>query len=88
MPAFASCLIASSRFAGVAVRGSMTLVSAGSRVIIERITRTIPCRAMDPSRSLSRVTSVFFVITPTGLRWLRNASRHPLVSRSTRSTGW
>ena len=66
MPAAVSSRIARSRASGELVRGSIVRASTGSSVVIESDTRIALCAASCLNRSISRVTSAFFVMIPIG----------------------
>ena len=66
MPAAASFAIVSSRFGGVAARGSIARASLRSSVVSDSATLASPRSAIEARMSMSRVTSADFVTMPTG----------------------
>jgi hypothetical protein len=85
-PAARSCATASRRACGGDVRGSRMRCSFGSSDVIEMLIATALCAASSDKTSMSRVTSRFFVIMPTGLRNLASTSRQRRVICNFRST--
>ena len=87
MPAAASRSIAFSRSRGWEARGSILRATSGSSVVIESMTTAAWCSLSSWRMSMSRVTSSFLVMTPTGLRNSASTARHRRVISSRRSAG-
>ena len=87
-PASASAVMASSRFGGVAARGSILRATRRSSVVTEIATLTRPRLAMRARMSTSRTTSADLVTMPTGWLVRSSTSRIERVMRCSRSIGW
>ena len=78
----------SSRFAGVAARGSILRASRGSSVVTESATLARPRSAIGARMSMSRATSADLVTMPTGWFVRDSTSRTERVMRNCFSIGW
>ena len=87
-PAFASVSITRSRRSGAGAHGSIARASSASANASDTLTWQPASRASSANSATSRSTSALFEITPTGLRYSRQTSRHARVSPSCASTGW